>query len=65
MSNPYSGQEYKHRLKEMSKKIGRRKAVDYLDAELKANGCDYIDDGWQVAIFDANKIRILHVDVKN
>jgi len=70
VKNPYDGPTYRQRLKEMmygtrlgirygSKRMSYKRASGLLDAELKEQGYDYIDDGWQIAVFDPEKIKIV------
>lgn len=64
VTKPYSGKEYSNKLKEYQTylKMSREKAVNTLDQELQQEGFDCIDDGWQIAVFDPSKIKIINVE---
>lgn len=57
-SNPISGNEYRERLTKYFK-LARKNAIDQIDKEIKTEGYDSIDDGWQIAVFYPKQIKIL------
>lgn len=73
ISKPYAGSEYKSRLQQSMWPTGRygkptlsrQQAVDKLDAELKQQGFDAIDDGWQIAVFNPAAIQIISAQLVN
>lgn len=65
---PYDGKLYTKKLRFLrSKGIPREKAIKMLDAELKRDGYDSIEDGFQIAVFNVEDVEIVDqgIDLNN
>jgi hypothetical protein len=61
VSKLFDGKQYTEMIRNLTTKgLSRPQAIDKLDTQLKNNGYDGIDGGWQIAVFDPSKIKIIN-----